>query len=736
MTNHGTEAALPQVEDDKQAATPTITLELIDDKEDSDVHQSTTLTMKSGDAFLITDLCGNIPASRQEMGLFWHGTRYLHSCNLFLQGHHLKALSHHAAEYGNACQIDLTNYTFSDQEGHEVRQGEIHIHRELEVRHQCFVQKLTITSFHDTQLSLTLGLKVGADFRDLFEVRGAVRTQRGNYLPVQHTQDHITFAYRGLDEVERQSKLQLQPPAHTIHEERLYWNVCLQRNVPVEIILTATLNESQQQVEPALPEQHSWQALPQPLVQTNDVLFNRLLTRGLNDLMMLSTLTPHGYYPYAGIPWFSCPFGRDALITSLEFLPWHPEVVQGTLNFLAAHQGQILDEFTDAEPGKMLHEYRTGEMANLREVPFIPYYGSIDVTPLFLVTLDEYIRWSNNLEFLRTIWPQALAAAHWLITYGDRDGDSFIEYHKESSHGLANQGWKDSWDAISHADGSIARSPIALCEVQGYAYAAYRATSHLAALLGNDQEAAFWEQHAVTLQHNFLRDFWWEEEQVFYLALDANKQPCKVVSSDAGQCLWSGIVPEPQARLVIERLMREDMHSGWGIRTLSSVAARYNPMSYHNGSIWPHDTALVGAGFARYGGKAEAGRLLKDLYEASRFFEGARLPELYCGFKRREGYGPTRYPVACSPQAWATGAPFTLLNGLLGLQPDASRNTLTLIQPTLPAWLQQLELQGLRLGMANIHLRFLRLDDHTEVITEADNEVIVHIVGQENTLSL
>ena len=376
----------------------------------------------------------------------------------------------------------------------------------------------------------------------------------------------------------------------------------------------------------------------------------------------------------------------------------------------------------------MLHEFRTGELANLREIPYIPYYGSVDVTPLFLITLDKYIRWTNDVYLLRQLWSNAVAAARWLTTFGDRDGDSFIEYHKASEKGLVNQGWKDAWDSISHSDGRLAAGPIALCEVQGYAFAAYRAMSYLAGRLGIRQEADYWEQRAVTLQEQFLQCFWWEEEQTFYLALDGAKEPCAVVSSNVGQCLWTGIVPDIYAQKVIARLMRSDMYSGWGMRTLSTNAARYNPMSYHNGSVWPHDTAIVGAGFAHQHGKVETGRLLQSLYNASQYYESFRLPELYCGFTQRIGSGPIRYPRACASQAWAAGAPFLLLNGLLGLQPQAEQQRLTLVQPTLPNWLHTMEIQGMKVQGEAVHLHLVRDGDKTHVIAGDDNRVDICIL--------
>jgi glycogen debranching enzyme len=693
------------------------------------------ITLKCGDAFVVADARGDFLASRHEMGLYWQGTRFLRTCNLFLDGHPLVTLSHHVANMGNECQIDATNEPFIVEQNNVVEQGYIHVERRLELGYEQLVQVITVTSFWAAPIPVTLSLKLGADFCDLFEVRGLKRETRGQLMPPKLSADAITLGYCGLDNVLRETHVSFSRPSEHVYSDKVHWRMLLTRGQPVEIRVAIGLSSSSKKCSEEGLEEHAsaqiphtaWRTLAQPSVRTDDHLFNRLLTRGAQDLMMLSTMTPHGHYPYAGIPWFACPFGRDGLITCLEFLPWFPEVVRGTLGFLAAYQGMKIDPFTDEEPGKMLHEMRTGEMANRREIPYIPYYGSVDVTPLFLITLEGYIRWTNDLTFLTQIWPNIEAAVRWMQEYGDSDGDGFLEYQRATETGLANQGWKDSWDAISHADSRLASGSIALCEVQGYAYAAYRAASYLAERLGKAEAAIRWDLAARTLQENFLRRFWWEEEQVFHLALDGAKEPCDVVSSNSGQCLWSGIVPEEKAHQVVARLMREDMYSGWGIRTLSSGAARYNPMSYHNGSVWPHDNAMMGAGFAHYGRKTEAGLLLRSLYQASLYFDGARLPELYCGFSQRSGYGPTRYPVACSPQAWAAGSPFLLVNALLGLQPDAEQERLALRQPTLPDWLHTMEIQGLQLGERRVHLHVTRSGERTEVRAGEDNEVEVQI---------
>ena len=689
------------------------------------------ISLKHGDAFLVADARGDLPESEQETGLYWRGTRFLRTCDIFLAGKPLVPLSHSISDEEGTCQIDLTNpYLRIGKE--VVYQGSIHVRRLLALQSTQLIERVLLTNFHSEPLSVKLGLKLGADFRDIFEVRGMDRKERGEMRPPAASREAVTISYRGLDRVTRETQVTFTPAASQSVMQGMFWDLALPVGTQVEVAMTVDLRVSGVDTldfEDPDDELHDVARRGKlPVVRSDNVFFNRLLTRGMHDLEMMCTTTPEGLYPYGGIPWYVAPFGRDALITSLEFLPWFPEVARGTLGFLAAYQGTKVDEFTEEEPGRILHEYRHGEMANCREVPFIPYYGTIDATPLFLITLEQYIRWTNDMSFLTRHWSHAEAAARWMRDYGDVDGDSFLEYAKISDRGLVNQGWKDSWDSVMHADGNLAPPPIALCEVQGYAYAAYKAMSYLANRLGKHVEAADWERHAEKLRTNFLRQFWWEEEHVFYLALDGEKRPCKVVSSNAGQCLWSGIVPDELAGDMVSRLMSSDMYSEWGIRTLSSGTVRYNPMSYHNGSVWPHDTAMVGAGFARYNRKQETGHLLGNLFGVSLYYAGSRLPELFCGFERVGGYGPTRYPVACAPQSWAAGAPFLLLSAALGFEPEAEHQRLTLHDPTLPDWMHSLDLGHLRLGSQDLHLRFERSDRGTSVILAGATEIEVHVV--------
>jgi glycogen debranching enzyme len=687
------------------------------------------ISIKQGDAFVVTDSRGDLPESVQETGLFWHGTRFLRSCDLFIDGRPLVSLSHSISDEEGSCQIDMTTPFLQVSRDRGIFQGAVHIRRVLELRGRRLNETMTLTSFDQTPVTLTVGLRTGADFRDIFEVRGLKRYARGTVHPPQVRRDLAVFRYRGLDDIERETRIEFEPPAERVVNDGIFWTVELRNGEPVTLRLYVTASEEQAEepsgyrTMPLNPELKA-RELPLPVVRSDNVFFNRVLTRGMHDLVMMCTMTAQGLYPYAGIPWYVCPFGRDALITSLEFLPWFPEVARGTLAFLAEWQGTKVDTFTEEQPGRILHEFRRGELANTREIPFIPYYGTVDATPLFLMLFEQYIRWTDDLDFLRAHWENAKAAARWMRDYGDMDGDGFLEYARHSTKGLVSQGWKDSWDAVFYADGTLVEPPVALCEVQGYAYAAYRAMAYLGGRLGDAEEGARWLDLAEQLRGRFLRQFWWPEEDVYYLALDGQKQPCAVVSSNAGQCLWTGIAPEEQAEAMIARLMREDIYTEWGIRTISTRAARYNPMSYHNGSVWPHDTAIVASGIAHYGHKQEAAKLLGNLYGVSLYFEGARLPELLCGFARRTGYGPTRYPVACSPQTWAAGAPFLLLSALLGFQPEAEFQRLSLRQPYLPDWLSSVDLHRLHLGDQFARLHFVRAENGGTAVTLTEDSAI------------
>jgi glycogen debranching enzyme len=677
------------------------------------------LVLKREEAFLVADLRGDFVAHiESELGFYYEGTRHLRWLELRLDGAHPFLLNAEASPENDTLTVALTN-------GHvgALPMNTLHVHRTLRLDPDALHQSLAITSYHDTAAAVQVELIFAADFKDVFEVRGMRRPARGQLLGEEHAPGAVRLAYRGLDGVVRETELGFDPAPTVIAAHRAVYRLGLEPRTTVRVAVAVRAGHTGSAGSRPTPRPRP----PRARILSDNAAFDQLVGQSLVDLDMLMTQTAQGRVPYAGVPWYVAPFGRDSIITALQLLPYDASIAAGTLRFLAAWQGRVADAFLDEEPGKMMHEYRRGEMANCREIPFIPYYGTIDATPLFLMLLHEYVRWTDDAALLAELWPAARAALAWMRAGGDPDGDGYLAYATRSPLGLSNQGWKDSGDAVMHADGALAATPIALVEVQGYAYAAWRGAAELAAGRGEPDAAALNAQ-ADRLREAFNRDFWMEHEGFYALALDGAKRRCEVIASNVGHALWTGVVDERRAVTVAKRLLEEDMFSGWGIRTLAARERRYNPMSYHNGSVWPHDNALAAAGFRRYRLGEHVLTVATGLLEASRYFDNARLPELFCGFPRRPDHGPVFYPVACAPQAWASGSALALVTALLGLEADAAARRLTLQSPVLPPPLRRVEIEDLRVGSASVDLGITRGRDSAAVEVlgrRGDVEVIV-----------
>jgi glycogen debranching enzyme len=684
-----------------------------------------TIVIKEQDLFLLTDLTGNAPRDNANgLGLYYQDTRFLSAYELVLEGIPPTYLLS-TGEMRFAEVQELTNPDLQLPDGTMVAKESLTFHRERVITPTAVDEALTITNFNVTTIPLELVIFFDADFLDMFQIRGFVPLrERGTLFPPQWSGNVLTLRYDGIDHVTRETRIELNPPPSSTSGGRAVYDLTLlprstaSLRLRVDVIVAGQSGTSSPTgssmvtlVEEGIAGYQRWLAT-QPRITSDNAVWNDLFDRAQLDLHLLRSGQPGEEYPAAGLPWFATLFGRDSLTVGIENI-WDPAQTVSILRRLARLQGKKVDPWRDEQPGKIPHELRRGELADCNVVPFNPYYGTVDATSLFVVLLAEYFRTTADVALLRELEPNLRAALEWMELYGDLDGDGFLEYQKLSGSGLSNQGWKDSWDAIMYRDGDLVRPPIALVEVQGYAYAARRGASEIYAALGDRSESSRHAFIAEWLREEFNRRFWLESEGTYCLALDGDKRPADVVASNAGQLLWTGIVPPERASSVAERLMRPDMFTGWGIRTLSTREIRYNPMGYHVGSVWPHDNALIGLGFKRYGEEARLGQLVTGFYESSRQFPDLRVPELFCGYDRAQYRVPVRYPVACSPQAWAAAAAHLFLRSMLGLVPDAPRDELFIVRPELPEWLRSVTIERLRIGTSLVDLRYQRQADHT-----------------------
>ena len=705
-----------------------------------------TLVLKHGDAFSLVDRYGDIDAvSRPELGVYYRDTRFLSRLALRIEGARPLLLSSTIKKDNSAVTVDLTNQDLERDGTVIVPRGTVHLFRSSVLWDSVYYQRLRFHNYGRSAVSLSFTIDLAADYADLFEVRGMRREQRGLARPVENLGDGLVFAYEGLDRRLRRTRISLDPRPESSTGSRLVFRIDLDPGGDATHTLAASceLEDLPGSLCPSIQTGGRGTPIPyddalgraasilasseeRPAVVTTNWQFNEWLHRSLADLEMMRTDTIHGPYPYAGVPWFSTAFGRDGIITALECLWFDPAIAKGVLSYLAATQSKEEDPVRDAQPGKILHETRAGEMAALGEVPFACYYGSVDATPLFIVLAGKYFERTGDREFIESLWLHVDRALEWIDRYGDVNGDGFVEYARQSEHGLIQQGWKDSQDSVFRSDGTLAEGPIALCEVQGYVYAAKVAASVLARRLGDRARAEALASQAETLRERFEATFWCEELSTYGIAADGGGQVCRVRTSNPGHCLYTGIVSPDRANRLASTLTGEAMYSGWGVRTLAAGEPRYNPMSYHNGSVWPHDNAIIAAGLARYGRVDEAAKIMAGLYDASLTFELYRLPELFCGFHRRAGESPTRYPVSCSPQTWASASVLLLLQAMLGLHVSATELRISFISPYLPPFLSELRIAGLRVADASADL----------LLTRQAMDVGVHVLRREGRVDV
>ena len=695
-------------------------------------------TLKHGDTFAVFDHNGDaLSGPGSPEGLFHRDTRYLSHLYLTINKSRPMLLSSTLRDDNATLTCDLTNPDLFDEKGkltlgHDL----IHLRRSRFLWNARCCERLTVRNYDDRPQQVRIEIVFAADFADLFEVRGTARARRGRHLPAVMEQDSILLSYVGLDDRKRSTRLSFDPRPDELGSDHVVYELHLAphetQSLFIEIGCDQTAAERPSHRSFFLALRDARRALRASSsraasIVTSNEIFNEMARRSVSDLYMLMTDKPEGPYPYAGIPWFSTVFGRDALITALETLWLDPEIARGVLGHLAANQATEVDPASDAEPGKILHEVRAGEMAELGEVPFRRYYGSIDSTPLFVMLAGEYLKRTGDLATIDRLLPHIEAALTWIDEHGDRDGDGFVEYGRLTEEGLINQAWKDSHDSVFHADGTLARGPIAISEVQAYVYGAWQAAAEIFRVLDRPERAAHFLARAEGMRRTFDTSFFDEELGTYVLALDGDKRPCRVRSSNAGHALFTGIAYPERARQVVRTLMSASSFCGWGIRTIASTEARYNPMSYHNGSIWPHDNALIAGGLARYGYRAEAARIFEGLFAASTYIDLRRLPELFCGLSRQRAQGPTFYPVACSPQAWAAAASLSLLQSCLGLDFDPSELQISFNEPQLPAFLDKVTLRHLLIGNGSADV-VLRRSGRNVVVDVIDRRADVRVL--------
>ena len=701
--------------------------------------------LKYGSLFSVFDHLGDIQATGLgEQGLFFQGTRHISELLVCLWNARPLPLSSTIDESNFVFTADLANLDVSHRDAVAIPRGTLHLKRSKFLWHDVSYEEFVFVNYGLTSLSVPFSITFGSDFADIFEVRGMHRQRKGRRLEDEVGNDFVLLSYEGLDNTIRHTRVRCDPVPKTISATEVQFEVNLQpgEKKTFHLAISCDSRAADKQSDYAAAIVAAKNELKQiaksfPHIYSSNSRLSDWIRRSVSDVEMMIVGNPELNYPYAGVPWFSTVFGRDGIITALQMLWLAPWIGKGVLQYLAETQATDFDPTIEAEPGKILHEMRRGEMAILHEVPFARYYGSVDATPLFIFLAGAYYETTGDLDFLKQLWPHIELALEWINKFGDMDGDGFVEYAKRSRHGLVQQGWKDSNDSVFHANGTLAEPPIALCEVQGYIYAAKLAAARLADVLGDREKCRMLESEAEKLRLRFEEAFWCDDISTYALALDRDKKPCRVRTSNAGHCLYAGIASPDRACIVAETLMSSESFSGWGIRTVAEGQARFNPLSYHNGSIWPHDNSIIASGLAKYECKDKAGQILLGFLDASRWADLARLPELFCGLDRSRGQGPTLYPVACSPQAWAAGAVFLMLQACLGLSIQDAGSRVLFNRPLLPVGIPQLWIKGLRTSKGSVDVFLDRRKESVRVeVTnqQGDIEVVVPTQFESNAV--
>ncbi|AZB42451.1 amylo-alpha-1,6-glucosidase [Bacillus sp. FJAT-42376] len=684
------------------------------------------LVIKENDLFLLSEPNGDITGDHSYgLGLYSKDTRFLSKLELTINGEKPVLLSSDGSD-NRISKVLLTNPHMEDNGELILWRESVQVERERFIAEEVLYETITLKNYFPKAVSFSIELAFEADFKDMFIVRGFQSGHVGERAGQAINENAFSIHYEGADQISRSTVVSWDKKPDDIQEHGLIaYHFDLEHGqedsftVKIQPLAgngTKDILSREEALEKLTLSYEEWQQ-SSTTVKTDLVPLQNLLDRGMADLRVLMTDIGHGIFPVAGLPWFGVPFGRDSLIAALQMLAFNPEVAKGTLKTMASTQGTKVDPWRDEQPGKIMHEMRFGELANTNQIPFTPYYGTIDATPLYLILLTEYVKWTGDLKLAEELMDSVEQALLWIDEYGDRDGDLFVEYHQESSKGIANQGWKDSGDSIVHRNGDYAKTPIALAEVQGYVYQAKMGIADILDALDQKEKSARLKEQAEALKQKFEKEFWMEDKQFYAIALDQNKKQVGTITSNPGHVLFSGIIDSSRADKVADMLTSDKMFSGFGIRTMGEGEAGYNPMSYHDGSVWPHDNSMTLIGMSKLKQQKQAKKVMSGLIKAADHFEYERLPELFCGYSSAVGKA-VKYPVACSPQAWAAGTPLIFIQSILGLFPDSLNKRISL-SPDLLEEMNELQVSGISIGNGILSVRLYRSEKGTEFeITE------------------